>query len=202
MRKLILMITAIISLGCNAQSKSALKTKTANLKKLDMEKYVAGGVNKGIHRLALNDTIYQLISDETTYKEIIHKKGDLIRKELIYDKPQKFLFIEHAYFSGCRIGISHYYDEEGNQIGEFDNDVNFRLSANEIVKKLEDKLGVKFDYNHPDRWNITRAYDPKFKSSKYFTVVYVDQYKKQYRYIEIDGNTGEIIKDTIAFLEE
>jgi len=199
-KTLTLIVVTFLTLGCNVQSKS-ICDKHDIPKKLDLEKYSGSATSSGIQRLVQNDTVYELANELAIYKEILQKKGDIVRKDLIYDNAKKILFIEHVYYSGCRIGISRYYDE-GKKVGELNNDSFFDLSVNDIVKILERRLGAELTYINQDRWNITRSHNPRLKSSKYIAVVYVDQYKRQYRYIEIDGTSGEILKDTIAFHEE
>ncbi|MGG7035085.1 MAG: hypothetical protein ACI7YS_07825 [Flavobacterium sp.] len=188
-------------IGCNGQkdNKSVKDTiinskykKDTVMKKLDkvkLEKYKT----ENQFKYTENDTVFKLEDQGENYKEIKNKIGERLKTINIYDKSKLVLIGEGKYLFDFPIGIYKEYDLKGNVVKERNFDEDFPFTFQDLKQKLLNESHVNIENTDVDI-DINRGLDTSDMKYKYYLTLYNED-RSSYRYILIDGATGNTIKD-------
>jgi hypothetical protein len=188
-------------ISCNVQKneKNVKDTKingvTKNIKtmkkldKIKLEKYKKDNQFKYIE----SDSIFKLEDHGEKYKEIKNKIGERLTTINVYDKDKLVLIGNGNYMFDFPIGIHRDYDLDGNIIQEKNFDKDFPLSFRELKQKLLNEAKINIDDTTIDL-SMNRGLDSSDMKHKYYLTLYAKD-RTSYRYIIIDGVTGNILKD-------
>ncbi|MDQ6531273.1 hypothetical protein [Flavobacterium sp. LHD-85] len=176
----------------NVMEKNKISNTKKNMKKLDqkiLEKY------KKNNQLTFteNDSIFKLDDQFKTYRETKSKKGEHLKTVSFYDKNKRHLLAEGNYLFDFPIGIHTSYDLEGSIIKEQNFDKDFPFSFQELKQKLLHDFNINTENINLDL-RIDRGLDTSDMKFKYTIFLYSND-RLTYRFIVIDGTTGDTIKD-------
>lgn len=162
------------------------------MKKLDknkIEKYKKNAEFKYTE----NDSVFKLEDQGRTYREIKNKIGEHLKVVNIYDKDKLVLTGEGNFMFDCPVGIHRDYDSNGNIKKEKNFDKDFPFTFINLKQKLLKEFGINIENKALDL-RIDRSSQPSEHKSKYEILLY-NELRSHYRYIVIDGATGNTIKD-------
>ena len=197
----ILLLFSIIS--CNGQNKrkndngTTLKKtekKIKTIKNLDTQKLEKYKSNNQL-KYTENDTVFVLEDQGKSYQEIKNKIGENLKTVNIYDKEKLVLTFEGNRFFNFPIGINKQYNLNGDviYIKNFDDDFPFGLP--ELRTKIISEFNIDINIFNEHLF-INREFDSSSNKFCYDVSIYsVDG--SSYRYIVIDGSTGDTITNTI-----
>lgn len=200
MKKILSLILLTSIMSCSAQNKAIpiplKKMETLNNKSFD-EIQINGEAK---FTLPNGNSVRQSIFRDA-YIEDIKIKGTPFSIQNIYSKPGGAIQSSLEVFYRVPIGIKKLYDGNGNVIKEIDFDKPFQFSIDDLALKIKNEfnLDIMKDNNYVNvfrtlliRDSIPLTYTVAFPVDLSLDSPYGDK-----RILEIDGNTGAIISNTI-----
>lgn len=180
------------SINNTSKKSNGTNKKGKVVKKLDRKKLEKYKMNNQL-RYTENDSIFKLDDQQKTYREVKNKIGDQLKTVSFYDKNKLVLLAEGNYMFDFPIGIHISYDLEGNIIKEQDFDKDFPFNFQKLKQKLLNEFNINLDNTKLDL-EINRGLDTSDMKYNY-TIFLYNEGRLTYRYILVDGVTGNTIKD-------
>ena len=193
-----LLIFSVI--GCNGQKEKHSTTAKSDelhninsrtMKKMDTEKFER--YNTEQFKYVENDSVYKLEEHGAEYKEIKSKIGENLSIINVYDKNTLVLTCEGKLFGEFPLGLYKNYDLKGNLISEKNFDDDYAFSLEDLKQKMISEFKINIDLES-DRLVINRGFD-KSENKNNYTIRYYSPDKYSFRYIMIDGTTGQTVYD-------
>ncbi len=195
MKKLIYIF--LIGLGLLCATKSF--AQTINTNKFDIERFESKKTYNKTSLLQVNDTL----KDGTT---IMQYDADNVYVEQIQKLNSPFILYNNYYkkigklkstskeFSGCTIGFSDEYNENGKLVKQINFDQNYSFSIYDLAIKLKKEFNINI-MQSSQNWTVYRK---SFGDPSYYQVIIGPVCKCNMRVVMIDGKTGKTISDSIV----
>jgi len=173
-----------------------VNNKTIVMKKLNITEFEKSKANES-GELIIGDSLCRYYK---TYDGNIGRssmKLDENYKSLeVYDKKSLTLVRTGQVFFDTPIGIHREYNSKGELVKETDYDKDFKLSLNDIISLVKEK--IKADINKKGQVShLTRRFDEDRNKYIYYIVVRIND--SGCRDVIIDAENGEIIYDERGF---
>lgn len=168
--------------------------KSSSMKKFDKAKYDMLKENKSL-KYTENDTIYEIREENSYFLELKRSIGNRLRKYYAYDKANLLLQEEGQSFSEMQVGIRKVFDSKGNTIKEINYDESFPFSLTDLIAKL--KREMQIDLNE-EKYTVMRTVN---EGKPYYFIRYPFN-EISFKYIKIDGSSGEVIFDKFLYPTE
>lgn len=158
-----------------------------------------------------NDYIYRTVNEnndsiefnigwtEPGYFIIEERQVDTpLKRLLFFFNDTKTLAKEYKFLYDCPIGITKYYNREGNLLKEEDNDAPFYFTWQEIIQIVKDKYGVDF-FNDTELLSKRISRNAALNRKMYFLSYSGDFalegifYGRKVITFEVTGDTGDIV---------
>lgn len=168
-----------------------------NLKKFDIKKF---------DELKKNNLTFYFINDSIKiefeelennfYEKRINTKS-LFSEVKYFDKKSKLLTSETSFFQSNPIGVSKEYDSKGNVIKQFNFDIHFSYSLDQLRADFISDFQIDVFDSH-QKCSVTRESD--IDSFPYYQITQPLEIGKL-RFFFVNGMTGKIVKDELIFEE-
>lgn len=128
------------------------------------------------------------------YYRMISKQGSPYHLDIEYYSNLNLKSWDVVFYN-LAVGFSYKYDEKGNLVKKNDTDQPYKFTVQDLInlfkKKYRMDLSVKVDGMHIERQyiKVKKRYE---YSIRFFTT------EGRPRYIDIDGETGEILRDFLG----
>jgi hypothetical protein len=139
-------------------------------------------------------TQVQLIDNGDTYYEVKSKINDPYRSSLTFYK-NLILKGGGTFFYNNPVGVFTEYDEQGNIL----NQINYDSMYGFTIQNLIDKMNLSYQINlmiPVKNLSVHRFIDSN-TNSPYYQIIYPIN-DQSFRRFKIDGNSGNVISDTIG----
>jgi hypothetical protein len=189
----------VVLISCNGQKKenpNILKEKKV-MKKFDIEEFKKktnlNDSNKQYEYIK-NDSVFKLMENKNTFYEESKKVNEKIKNVANYDKQDFHIINSAKYFYRIPIGKSQFYNEEGQVVNEIDNDLHYPFSIYDLIDKIKTTHNIDLNTSTKAR-GVDRLFDETF--NKYIYSVNYKNENEPTKYIIVDAQTGEILKEGI-----
>ncbi len=202
-KSVIFLLIMLFIVSCNGQEKSKkgekrtlkkTEKKIKIMKKLDAKKFATYKSSDQL-KFIEKDTFFSLEDQGKTYQEIKNKVGENFKKVNVYDKEKLILTFEGNRFFNFPIGTNKGYDLNGNIIYEKNFDDDFPFSISDLRTKIMTEFGADINVFN-NQLIVNRGHDSSINKYCYDVSIYAND-GSNYRFIVVDGVTGEILKNTI-----
>jgi hypothetical protein len=200
-----LIVVSVLLISCNGQKKEAIKpiNNTIVIKELDsvyLNKIKELGKKDQKIQLIENDTVVELSDNGDTYFESRRKNNENFEDRFSYNKITHLLVATGTVFYDLPIGIHKIYNEKGELVREINYDENFSFSIYDLIEKI--KITHQIDLNNSTKIKkISRIFDEALNKYAY-TILYKDDENEKMKVLVVDGQTGEILNDSILIINK
>ncbi|WP_281336657.1 hypothetical protein [Flavobacterium eburneipallidum] len=198
--KIIIILICALLISCNRQKKENVIKPIKNLiimKKLD-DIYLnkIQEINQKNQKIQFdeNDSIVELVDNGNTYIETRRKKNHAIYNYFTYDKNNYLMITSGTQFYTISIDISRRYNEKGQIEEEKNWEENFPFSVYDLITKIKTTNQLDLNSEKKDLL-INRGLDKETDSYIYLIRYNISKYDGSYKYIKVDGATGEILSE-------
>lgn len=194
-RQIYLLIFITCTILCCKNLKTSPKS-TIKMETFDLEYFKANQKN-GTVDTTLSDGTYivMLGLDDSYIKEVRPSKSSPYCTSYFFARSSLKLSQVLTTFFKCPTGIMKKFDENGNIIETRDFDALYKFSIDDLIKKIHTEFGVDLT-NVNQHVEVSRGVDTKIENLGYSIMIFLTG--RSYRYIVVDGKTGEIKKNVIA----
>ncbi len=168
------------------------------MKKFDMEKFqerTKSDGNSKEYEYVKSDTIFKLMENKNSFYEESKKVNEKIKNVANYDKDDLHLKSTATYFYQIPIGKTLIYNEDGQIVSEINNDENYPFSVYDLTGKIKTAYGIDLNTSSKVR-RVDRLFDDSF--NRFIYVVNYQNEQEPVKYIVLDAQNGEILKEGIV----
>lgn len=190
------LLSIIVLILCSVQcaGQQVAPQKSNEVKKFNKAKYGELNENNNL-KYTENDTIYEIREESSYFLELKRSVGNRLIKYYSYHKSNLSLREEGQSFSEMPIGIRKVYDDKGIMIKEINYEENYSFSVTDLIAKL--KREKQIDLNE-EKYIVMRHLE---KGKPYYFIRYPFN-EISFKYIKIDGSSGEIVFDKFLYPTE
>jgi hypothetical protein len=194
--KTIMIMLCAFLMGCNIYKKeNGIKPINGKIVMKKLENNYLKKIKKENKKIQLieNDSIIELEESSDYYVERRQKNNEALKKVFVYDKNTHLLLSTGTHLNELPIGLHKNYNEKGELIREINFDENFTFSVYDLIAKI--KITHKIDLND-EKENISIRRNIDKETGKHIYVIYYDKSDNgSYKYITVDGATGQILSE-------
>lgn len=182
-------------MGCNTYKKeNGIKPINGKIvmKKLDNNYFKK--IKKENQKIQFNenDSIIELENNDDYFFERRQRNNEKLKKSFVYNKTTHILVATGTLLNDLPIGIHKIYNEKGELVREINYDKNFPFSVYDLIAKI--KTTHQIDLNDGEN-SISVSRDIDKETGKHIYVIFYDKKPGSYKYITVDGVTGQILSE-------
>ncbi|MGC4042037.1 MAG: hypothetical protein QM710_14930 [Flavobacterium sp.] len=199
MNKIIPIIAFLFLASCMQKKKENpnIQNEKRTMKKFDIEEFKAKTNLQDDgkrYEYVKNDSVFKLMENKNSFYEESKKVDEKIKSVANYDKEDFHIINSAKYFYRIPIGKTLFYNKEGQIINEIDNDADYAFSVYDLINKVKTTHNIDLNTS-PQTKGVDRLFDETF--NRYIYSVNYQKENEPVKYIIIDAQTGEILKEGI-----
>ncbi len=187
---LLLIFICLFFFRCSNLKKS--DNRSYKMETFDLKYFVANQKNGTVDTILNDGTQIVLRALDSDYvKEVRISKSSPFHTFYFFYRHSLKLKAKGTYFFDCpRSSVK--FDKNGRITENINYDSQFKFTIEDLIRKMRDEFGVDLT-NREQKLHVQRSVAIKIKHPNYILMIYLNE--DTFRYLMIDGKTGEIKKN-------